>query len=216
MTRFGFHNVFLGCCLCAVPAMAQVPASPNDTIRLGAVEENGRVFAMILLPEHEVTAKALNDEEVRREAKLKNDIFTVYPYAIAAAEVLKNVKGDLERMDSRHDRKKYLKNIDDQLDKTFKQPLKQLTIDQGHVLIKLVDRQTGQSCFDIIRELKSGFAAVMWQSVGVFFNNNIRKPYDPLGEDKDMERLVREIESSSLYRYELYQQSLLLGKVKKK
>ncbi len=216
MTKRGLHIVFLGCCLAGIRAVAQVPASQNDTIRLGAVEEQGKIYPMIFLPEFEITGKALNDEEVRREAKLKNDIFTVYPYAIAAAEVLKNVKGDLEKMDSRHDRKKYLKNIDDQLDKTFKQPLKQLTIDQGHILIKLVDRQTGRSCFDIVRELKSGFAAVMWQSVGVFFNNNIRKPYDPTGDDKDMERLVREIETSSLYRYEVYQQNLLLGKVKKK
>ena len=188
----------------------------NDTIRLGSVTEHGAVFPMILLPEFTINSKSLNAEDIKRLSMLRNNVFTVYPYAIAAAAILKEVNTRLENTPERRDRKQLIKSIDKKLDKTFKEPLKQLSIDQGHVLIKLIDRQTGQNCFDIIREFKSGFAAVMWQSVGVFFNNNLHKRYDPEGEDKDIEKIVRDIEASNLYNYELYQQQQLLSKVQKK
>ena len=185
----------------------------NDTIRLASTIENGVTYPIILLPEFPKSAKVLNNEEIKRVAKLRNDIFAAYPYAIAAAAIMKNVNTDLDKMQSNSEKRKYIKSIDKQLDKTFKEPLKNLSIDQGHVLIKLIDRQTGQNCFSIIREFKNGFAAVMWQSVGVFFNNNLNKRYDPNGEDKEVEFYVREIESSNLYNYELFQQQKLLSKV---
>ncbi len=187
---------------------------PYDTILVSAVEEQGKLIPILLLPEFEKTARGLNDEEVRRIAKMRGDVFTVYPYAIAAAAMLKNIETKLEQCDSRHDRKQYLKSVDHQLDAVFKEPLKNLTIDQGHILVKLVDRQTGRNCFSIIREYKNGFSAVMWQSVGIFFNNNLVKRYDPEDNDKDLERLVRDLETSNLYRYELYQQEMLLSKVR--
>ena len=189
--------------------------SPDDTIRLGAVTEHGVVYPMIFLPEFEKGAQFMNAEQRAKRLKLKNDVFVVYPYAITAATILKDINDSLDKMDRRHDRKRYLKSLDRQLDNVFKEPLKNLSIDQGHVLIKLVNRQTGQNCYTIIKELKGGFSAVLWQSVGVFFNNNLNKDYDPDGRDHEIEAVVQEMEASYNYKYQLYQQELLLKKAAK-
>lgn len=196
-------------------ANAGAQASVNDTIRVGAIVENGQVYPMILLPEVTTISQYSDPKERLRRQKLRSDIFTVYPYALTAATVFKEIDDSLDTYDRRHDRKKYLKSVDKNLDATFKEPLKNLTIDQGHILIKLINRQTGQNCYSIIKELKGGFSAMLWQSVGVFFNNNLNKDYDPTGKDKELEELVKEMEASATYRYEIYQQEALLRKIKK-
>ncbi|GAA4463643.1 hypothetical protein GCM10023093_12600 [Nemorincola caseinilytica] len=187
--------------------------SGNDTIRLGAIEEKGGIYPLIFLDEVETRTTYLSEEDRVRRNRLRRDIYITYPYAIAAAAILKDVNQNLERMDSRKDRKRYLKQIDHKLDVTFKDPLKNLSVDQGHVLIKLINRQTGQNCYSIIRELKNGFSAMIWQSVGLVFNNNLRREYDPTGNDSEMEAMVQVLEASSNYRYQLYMQQEIMKKI---
>lgn len=189
--------------------------SVNDTIRLGVTNEHGQDYAMVFLPEYTQTGTFIDAKQRLRRDKLRNDIYVVYPYALTAAAVLKQLHDSLEIIDRRRDKKHYVKNIDKQLDHIFKEPLKNLSIDQGHVLIKLINRQTGSNCYSIIRELKGGISAVVWQSVGVLFNNNLRRDYDPEGADMEMEAMVRTMESSSNYRYQLYMQDILMKKIAK-
>jgi hypothetical protein len=199
--------------LLAARTGAQQGPGPNDTIRLGAMTEHGVTYPAILLPEYETVGLILNAQERIRRDRLRNNIMVTYPYAITAAAILKDVQTNLDTMDRRRDRKKYLKFVDHQLDAAFKAPLKNLSIDQGHILIKLITRQTGQDCYSIIREMKGGINAMMWQGVGLFFNNNLRRDYDPEDGDREMEGMVRELEASSMYRYQLYQQQALMKQV---
>lgn len=187
--------------------------SVNDTIRLGVVTEHGQEYPMVFLPEVNIPGMFMNDADRNKRNRLRRDIYAVYPYALTASYILKDVHSTLETMDARRDRKTYLKTIDKQLDNVFKESLKNMTIDQGHILIKLIDRQTGQNCYSIIRELKGGVSALMWQSLGVFFNNNLRKSYDPEDKDKEIEGIVKDLEASNLYRYQLIQQEALLRKL---
>jgi len=189
--------------------------SANDTIRLGAIVEGGKTFPIVLMDEIEYASNLIDPEERKRREKLRNDIYVVYPYAIAAAAVFSDIHKNLDKLDSRKDRKKYLKTMDRNLEHTFKEPLKNLTIDQGHILIKLINRQTGQNCYSIIKELKGGFNAVVWQSVGVLFNNNLAREYAPEDRDKEVEKYVRELEASLYYRYKLSQQEALLRQIPK-
>jgi hypothetical protein len=144
-------------------------------------------------------ARRLKREEKKQEkydaayARLRYNVYKVYPYAQIAAVLLKDVHAKTEGM-SKDERKKYLKTIEKELNKRFKGELEQFTISQGVALVKLINRQTGRSCFDIIKEVKGGFNAVVWQGVALVFNNNLRKEYDPLGKDKDIESIVLEIE----------------------
>ena len=213
MQKTSFIISFISCLLFAA-CTANGQNSIYDTIRLSATIEHGKCYPIILLPEHSIETTILDAEERIRLNRLKNNIFTVYPYALTAASLLKNVKTDLEKLSGRRERKEYIKSIDKTLDKAFKNPLKELSVEQGQVLVKLIDRQTGQNCYSLIREFKSGIAAVMWQSAGLMFSNNLSKRYDPTGDDKEIEKIVREIETSSLYNYELYQQQAMLNKIK--
>ena len=197
----------------AIPVIAQ--PSGTDTIRLGAVTEKGQVYPMILMPEFVKSAAFMDPEARNRRARLRNDIYITYPYALVAATIFKEVNANLDTMDARRDRKKYLKTIDKKLDRVFKEPLKDMSIDQGHVLIKLIGRQTGRNCYSLIREFKGGLSAVVWQSVGVFFNNNLTHEYDPEGKDQEIESIVKDMEASTAYRYQLYQQDALLKKAMK-
>ena len=188
---------------------------PNDTIRLGAVVEHGQVYAMILLDEHVLQSTFMDSLQRAKQNRLRNDIYTVYPYAITAGELFKDINANLQRIgDDKRARKAYLKSIDKKLDVAFKRPLKNLSMDQGHIIIKLINRQTGQNCYSIIKEMKGGFTAMVWQSVGVLFNNNLNHNYDPNGDDHDIEMIVRDLEASNAYKYQVYQQQALIKKVK--
>jgi len=184
--------------------------SANDTIRLGAIIENGQSYPMAFLPEFTHVALYVKPEDRIRRDRLRRDIYVVYPYAITAATILNEVRVTLDTLDSRRDRRRYLKEVDRRLDAAFKQPLKNLTIDQGHVLTKLINRQTGRNCYSIIREMKGGISAVVWQSVGLVFDNNLRREYDPTGDDAEMEGMVQVLEASANYRYQLYRQNELM------
>jgi hypothetical protein len=212
MTVIFRHIIFslsiLSVCVAGTVCSAQVGV--NDTIRLGAVVENGATYPMAFLPEYTKTALYLDNDARLRRDRLRRDIYIVYPYALTAATILGDVHKILDTLNSRRERKRYLRETDRKLDVAFKQPLKNLTVDQGHVLVKLINRQAGQNCYSIIRELKGGFNAVVWQSVGVLFNNNLRHEYDPLGDDAEIENIVQVLESSANYRYHLYMQQELM------
>ena len=85
---------------------------------------------------------------------------------------------------------RYMNEVQGMLFKDFEGSLRKMTISQGAVLLKLIDRETGQSSFSIIRDYKNGIAAGFWQGVAKLFDNDLKSEYDPEGEDKDLEQLV--------------------------
>lgn len=211
MLRTALYGILL---LLATTASAQ--QGPYDTIRLGGVIVDGHNYPMVFLDEFTCIDHPRSAEDRKRINLLRAHVYATYSYALTAAAIFKKVNADLEKMPDRKSRKRYLKEMDRQLDAAFKAPLKNMSIDQGHVLIALINRQTGQDCYHVIKELKGGFSAVMWQSVGVLFNNNLNRDYDPEGRDKELEMIVRELEASTAYRYQLYLQDELMKQVKKK
>lgn len=130
-------------------------------------------------------------------AKLRYNVYKVYPYANIAAFLLKDVHANLDKMPDKSARKKYMKNVEKELNKRFKGELENFTISQGIVLVKLINRQTGRSCFDIIQEVKGGFNAVVWQGVALVFSNNLKREYEPEGRDKEIEGIVLELEANA-------------------
>ena len=88
-------------------------------------------------------------------------------------------------------REKFIKDFEKQLFAEFEKPLRKMTISQGKLLLKLVDREIGQSSFQLIKEYKGGFNAVFWQGIAKLFGSDLKKPYDRYGEDKITEELVQ-------------------------
>lgn len=208
MKRFLIFILLAAACL--HPSHARAQQGP-DTIRLGGVVAGADTFAMVFLDNVDVVDKlprrlarkyARQREEMSR---LRYNVYKVYPYAVIAAEVLQDVDVYLARMQTRQERKAYLKTVERDLNKRFKGELTDLTITQGQILVKLINRQTGKNCFGIIKELKGGFSAVVWQSVALLFSNNLKKEYDPEDRDRDIELVVRELEATNYYKYQAAQ-----------
>lgn len=190
------------------PKHSCAQVSNNDTIALGGVVVNSDTFAMVYMDYVYIKGKMSRKmaRQRRRYNKLRHNIYKVYPYAVIAADVLKDVDSTLLAIgDNKQKRKAYLKTIENELKRRFKGEISDMTISQGHLLVKLIDRQTGKSCYHIIKELKGGFSAVVIQSVATIFTHNLKKEYDPLGDDKEIEEIVRELEANRYFDY-MYQQ----------
>ena len=126
--------------------------------------------------------------------KLRNAVYVTYPYARKAGIILNEINGRLAKMQSEDEKQTYIKSKEKDLKKEFTDPLTQLSVYQGKVLMKLINRQTGNNCYNIIKEYKGGFTARFWQTVAFFFSSNLKQPYDPKGEDLQMETIVKEVE----------------------
>lgn len=216
MPRF-FHRfswlLLLMSLLLAQGQRAYAQPRGNDTLLLAGIEVDGQVYPLVYMDEVAVHDR-MPRKWARKKAKmdrLRYNVYKVYPYAIIAADVLKDVDSTLVAIgDERRDRKDYIKMVEAELKRRFNGEISDLTISQGHVLVKLIDRQAGKSCYDIVKELKGGVPAVVFQSIALIFSHNLKKEYDPYGEDRDMEAIVRELEETRRYQYEyMLQQSRL-------
>lgn len=136
-------------------------------------------------------------------ANLRYNVYKVYPYAVEAARIISQIDIELKKTDSRRDRKKYLKALEDQLDAKFKDKLKNLSTTQGTILVKLINRQSGRDVYSVIKELKGGLTARISQTSMYFFDNNLKAQYDPYNTDKDIEMIVSEIEEKAYYNYSI-------------
>ncbi|HZH87591.1 MAG TPA: DUF4294 domain-containing protein [Chitinophagaceae bacterium] len=126
--------------------------------------------------------------------RLRYNIMKVYPYVLIAADVLQKVDDELITIDKRRDRRRYIKKAEEALSEQFKEELKNLTVTQGQLLVKLINRETGRETYEIIKQLKGGLNARIYQTTAFFFSNNLKNQYDPFGEDADIESIVTEIE----------------------
>ena len=77
----------------------------------------------------------------------------------------------------------------------YENEIRTMTTSQGRILIKLIDRETGESSFDIIKEFKGGFSAFFWQNVARLFGHNLKSEYDAVNEDRMIEYIVWQIDA---------------------
>ena len=127
----------------------------------------------------------------RQYYKLVYNFARVYPYAEASGRLQEIVDSTIAANNyGRMKKDRYMNEVQSMLFKDFEGALHKMTISQGAVLLKLIDRETGQSSYSIIREYKNGIAAGFWQGIAKFFDNDLKSKYDPEGADKDLEQLV--------------------------
>ncbi len=158
---------------------------------------NNDSFPVLTLPEIVVVSKRVfaSSYEQNKFNSLKKNILAVYPYAKNAGEIFKEVQQELANKDSKRDRKKFLKQKEKELDEQFQEKLKNLTTTQGEILVKLIARETGQNCYELIKEFKNPMSAFFWQNAGKLWGYDLKIPYDPQ-QDKDIELIVRGIENN--------------------
>jgi len=126
--------------------------------------------------------------------RLRNAVYVTYPYARKAGIILNDMNVQLAGMSSESDKKDFIKTKEKELKKEFTDPMERLSVYQGKILMKLINRQTGNNCYDIIKEYRGTFSARVWQTVAFFFGSSLKQPYDAQGDDHDIEVIVQEVE----------------------
>lgn len=141
---------------------------------------------------------------LRDYQKLRYNVLKVYPYAKKASMELNQIEKDIENAKNNRQKKKKIKEREKELKSQLEDELKKLTRTQGRILIKLVDRETGETTYELIKELRGSFKAFFWQKAARFIGSNLRSEYDPEGEDVVIESIVQAIESGKLNFQNLY------------
>lgn len=137
--------------------------------------------------------------EQRKWDWLMKRVVKMYPYAKVAGELMNEYERQLETLETKRQRNEYLDMAEAELKQEFEGEIRDMTVREGYVLIKLIDRETGDTSYELIKELKSGFTAFMWQAVARLFGSNLKEQYDPEGEDKMIEEIVAMIEAGEIY-----------------
>jgi hypothetical protein len=188
--------VFMGCSLSVHSQIVM----PDGRIRVLANVIDGDTVPLIHLAPAEIFATISPEAADRIKAynKLRRDVLKAYPYARLAADQLKFINDSVGKIASERERKKFLKRTEAELKARFEKDLKKLTITQGRILIKLIDRETGETSYALVKELRGSIQAFFWQSLARLFGSNLKSEYNANQEDILIEGIVRQIESGEL------------------
>ena len=167
----------------------------------GVVLPNNDTIPMIKLKEVRILSSRnlLTPEEIRRNKKLIRNAKIVLPYAKMAKNKLYDLNNRMLSMSER-ERKAFMKTAEKEIEQEYAEQLKKLTISQGHLLIKLVDRETGSTSYSLVKELRGSFRAFFYQTFAKLFGYDLKAEYDPVNNKKDnlIERVVRAIELNQI------------------
>jgi hypothetical protein len=191
------HIILAAGLLFAAPVLSAQEVQKDTSVLTRAVVEGSDTIPMIDLPEVRVYER--RDFEYlylkRRYRRMIRNIKKAYPYARIAAEELKILDDHLLTLDNEKEQKAYINQAEKEIMKRFEKEIRKLTVSQGIILVKLIDRETGRTSYQVIKELKGGFTAFFWQGIARIFGNNLKTEYDPEIQDKVMEDIVLGIEA---------------------
>lgn len=159
------------------------------------IDEGDTMALMQLRPVYVFAPREFESEkEKKKYGRLKRYVQKVYPYAKVASEILANFEDTLQTFKTEKQRKAYLNEMEEKLQQEFSGELKKLTIMQGIILVKLIDRETGNTSYELVKELRGSFSAFIWQGLARLIGSNLKLEYDPTGEDEMIEEIVLKIE----------------------
>ncbi len=136
--------------------------------------------------------------EALRYQRLVFNVKRVYPYAQLAGIKLREYNEELSQIVSESKRRRVIRDIEKEIREEFEADLMRLNRTQGAILIKLIDRETSHTSYELLRDFRGAFSAVFWQSLGRLFGYNLKTPYDPNGEDYLIEEIVLMIEAGAI------------------
>ncbi|MEX2595377.1 MAG: DUF4294 domain-containing protein [Salibacteraceae bacterium] len=188
---------FIGCCalLCAKSF-----AQGEGKIIMTAEMIDGDTVPVKYLPYFTIIEERTfrSDYEQRKWERLKRNVKKVYPYAKLAGSLLDKYQVQLDTVSTKRGRKKYFKMIEAELKEEFDDDIRNMTTTQGRILIKLIDRETGESSYEIVQEFRGNISAFFWQGLSRMFGQDLKSKYDPTGEDAEIESIVHLIEAGAI------------------
>jgi len=163
----------------------------NDTIRVAATNDNGYMIPWIGLQQVVINGARIWKSPQERAAfnRLRYNVLKVMPYALFAKKRYEQLERDLATVNDKKEQKKLVKACDAEIKNMFNTEIKELTITQGQILTKLIDREVGRTTYDIVKQTKGGFAAFSYQLVARVVGHNLKTTYNAT-EDRDIESII--------------------------
>ncbi len=173
---------------------------PGRFYLLQKVERDGITMPEVEIKEVTIMAgtRPARRSDYRKYERLIFNLKKVYPYALMVREKLMKVNQDIQNISGERQRKEYLKNVEKEVFAEYDDDIRNMTITQGRLLIKLIDRETQNTSYELIREYRGKVPAFFWQGVARLFGTNLKDEYDPYGEDVLIEFMIREIDAGRL------------------
>lgn len=175
----------------------------NDTIKVYSIRDiDGTMIPFLPLREVIIRVpRTFSTPEAKyQHDRLKYNVLKVLPYAIFARNRYTKLNHDLEATTNKKQQRQLVKACDKEIKDMFNREVKELTIYQGAILIKLIDRETGKSTYDMVKELKGGVTAFVYQSIARVYGNNLKHQYNAQ-EERDIEAII---ESAGYNNYRAY------------
>lgn len=176
-------------------ADAQWKSGQHDTLWVPYIVYEGDTMTYKVMDQVNVVGKMTDEQRayLKKWTRLRNAVYVTYPYAKKASHIINDVVINLNKIQDAQQRKKYLSTREKELKKEFTEPLTALSVYQGKILMKLINRETRNTCYDLIKEYRGGFTARFWQTVAWVFGSSLKQDYDPKGPDAEMESIVLEV-----------------------
>jgi hypothetical protein len=173
--------------------------SAQDTVKqylLDAVVIGDDTLPNIKIKEVRVFSRKVfkSNRQKRQFTRLVYNVKKAYPFSIVARNELSIMNDQLKNIQGNRAREKYIKEYQKQMFVRYEDDLRKLTITQGRILLKLVDREIGNTSYDLVKEYRGSFSAAFWQGIARLFGSNMKSEYDPKGEDAEIEEIVLLIE----------------------
>ena len=191
-----FYLFFLTCFLTVFSNFSLAQTVKNDTIMVRGVIIDGDTIPYQYISVINIYAerKFKNKRAFVKYSKLRRDVLKVWPYAKITEKKFNDLAIQLGMTNDERVKKALINKTEKEIKARFEGELKNLTINQGRILIKLIDRQTGNTSYVVLEELKGNLSAFFWQSLARLFGNNLKAHYDPNGEDAEIEKIIKTIE----------------------
>lgn len=139
-----------------------------------------------------------NERQRKRYSRLEYNIRKVYPYAQQIEQIYSELNKALDTITDKKQQKAYINMREDELKAKFESKLRKLTFSQGRLLIKLVDRQTGATTYEVVKQLKGSMSAFFWQGIARIFGSNLKSEYDEKGDDWMVEDIITRLENGQI------------------
>ena len=186
--------------------VARAQGEANDTLQVAmyvkidrACYQGDSIPNMTLHEFYKTAPKTFKNEKQRQKYnKLVRDVRYVFPYAKLTRQILIETYDYLETIEDEKEKKRHIKAVEKGIRKQYEPTVRKISKTQGKLLVKLIDRECGQTSFEMIKAFLGTVKANMYNVLSTLFGNNLRKHYDPEGEDREIEQIVRKVESGQI------------------
>lgn len=197
-------NIIILCAIACMALLRSTDCKAQDLTPYNVVEKAGLYFDMVVEGEDTLYYDCLKPAKVvgklpkqkgrdwKKYYRLVYNFSQMWPYAQAAKKIVERTDSTLAADNlTGNKRVRYITSVQDELFDLFEKQVRKMTISQGVLLMKLIDRQVGKTSYLIIKDYKNGAAAGFWQMIAKIYDSDLKKPYDPEGDDALVEELIK-------------------------